>query len=67
MMKPSREVPGLAFWERTRIFNMLAVSHSLSPTGQILLSETMTPLCFSAFPSPGPSGWTAQKVTAHAL
>ena len=67
MMKPSREVPGLAFWERTRIFNMLAVSHSLSPTGQILLSETMTPLCFSAFPSPGPFGWTAQKVTAHAL
>lgn len=25
------EVLGLAFWERTRIFNMLAVSHSLSP------------------------------------
>lgn len=29
MMKPSREVPGLAFWERTRIFNMLAPILSL--------------------------------------
>lgn len=40
---------------------MLAISRSLSPTGQILLTETMTPPCFSAFHHPVHLGGLLRK------